>query len=246
MNSRSKVGLTICLAGLAVGVFVMATQNANMDSIMAQWRNTSNGSYVREIAVARHSEAVENLQSVSKPSINMPTSLEYSDIAKTIMNSSISTARKTICLEAIDTVEKGCIYHQLRSGVGAPSDCGVSGCDGTMVGDYDFKSQADYRIEDPLYLDCSFFVKHCYWKAGFEMISSNTSSMYDSKEFHTISADKLVPGDIAVRKGHAMIYLGDGVWAEMQNHKQDASIGKRDPVSDGRYVLRRFKALGGG
>lgn len=249
MNGKNKFIMVICASALAVGSFIVSTRNVDVDGTIVQWKDTVNGKYVRDLAVAQHNEVVESKKAEeSKPSVQMPENGEYSEMVKVIENLNIDDRRKAICLEAIDTVQKQCIYHQIRGANNLPTMC-MKGCDGETRGEYDYKTQAAYNIEDPWYLDCSYFVKHCYWKAGLEMISGNTGGMYTNGEWETIAKDKLLPGDIAVRNngrtGHVLIYLGDGMWAELKNHANNSVISRSDPMADSRYIARRFKVLGG-
>lgn len=171
---------------------------------------------------------------------------------------SLSETRKTIVLEGIRIVEQGCIYHQLRKNAGTPDKCLVE-CDHQkserQVGEYNFSTMANYNLEDPLYLDCSFFVKHCYWKAGLEMGSGDTEGMYTEGEFKKIAVEKMTPGDIAVRfekhyekdglhrNGHVTLFVGctSGnamVWVEMSNHNQDGKFSSYTP--DSRFKHKHF------
>ena len=161
-------------------------------------------------------------------------------------NENISNVRKEIILEAFETIEQGCTYHQLRNTEKkeTPDQC-LTDCDGEKnhVGDYNYGSMGSYKVEDPLYLDCSYFVKHCYWKAGIKMNANNTTDLMDKKDFSPIPKEKLKTADIAVRYGHTMIFVGvtsggEMVWAEMANHEEDGKVSSYTPSDN--YVYKTF------
>ncbi len=166
-----------------------------------------------------------------------------------INNSEISTARKTILLAAFDTIKSGCIYHQLRKELNeTPSKC-MKDCNGKIhpkqVGAYNFDTMANYNVETPLYLDCSFFVKHCYWKAGISMKASNTSGMREKGEFSDRPKEELKPADIALKPGHVVIFVGytskgEMVWAEMSCHAEN---GKLSSYPSEFKDFKKFKGL---
>ena len=164
-------------------------------------------------------------------------------------DTSLSSVRKIIVLEALETIEQGCTYHQLRNTdqKETPEQC-LTDCDGernpNQVGDYNYNTMANYNVEDPLYLDCSFFIKHCYWKAGVEMKSNNTGDMIDTGDFKKIGEGDLKTADIALRNGHVMLFVGwtsghEMVWAEMKQHSVDGRVSTYTP--DDRYEYRTFK-----
>ena len=61
---------------------------------------------------------------------------------------------------------------------------------------------AAYNIKEPIYLDCTYFVKHCYWKAGIEMGGSNTEGISEGTDFAPTTKDTLKPADVAVKGGY--------------------------------------------
>ena len=250
MQTRNKILVATCLCLVGFAGFFISTGQADKDDIISKYRQTSNGSYyqkelrVSEILLDDNSSDGNN-QSGDLQYASQPTDNNVDSWINYITASQMSDTRKGIVLEALDTIKKHCIYHQLRAGQGSPKGC-MGGCDKESVGEYDFATQADYKLADPLYLDCSFFVKHCYYTGGYDIASSNTAMLYTNAEFTTLGKESLVPGDIAVRKGHTLIYLGtttDGqlAWAEMQNHAGDSTI--RISALDARYIYRRYGAL---
>ena len=250
MQTRNKILVATCLCLVGFAGFFISTGQADKDDIISKYKQTSNGSYYqKELRVSEilsdDSSSNGNTQSGDLQYASQPTDNNVDSWVSYITASQMSDTRKGIVLEALDTIKKHCIYHQLRAGQGSPTGC-MGGCDKESAGNYDFATQADYKLEDPLYLDCSFFVKHCYYIGGYDIASSNTSMLYTNAEFATIGRESLVPGDIAVRKGHTLIYLGtttDGqlAWAEMQNHAGDSTIRISD--LDARYIYRRYGAL---
>lgn len=171
-------------------------------------------------------------------------------------DASLSEARKTIVLEALETIEQGCVYHQLRKGYKNPTNC-MGGCDAEInpeqAGAYNFDTMANYNLEDPLYLDCSFFVKHCYWKAGIEMEESTTKGMFYGKVFVDTEKNKMKPADIAVRynknkgNGHVILFVGwtsehKMVWAEMKGHEVNGVVSSYTP-DESIYQYRKYKYL---
>lgn len=176
----------------------------------------------------------------------------------------LSETRREIVLEGIKIKEQGCKYHQLRSGGGKPSQCLSGGCDHEIHSknkgkEYNFDTMANYNLDTPLYLDCSFFIKHCYWKAGLEMRAGDTGGLYSSKEFVVIQKENLKPADITVRwklsydtkgnpysEGHVILFVGwtsenKMVWVEMSNHAHDSRFSSYSP--DSRFSYKKFKVL---
>lgn len=177
----------------------------------------------------------------------------------------LSQIRKDILLAGIACMERKCVYHQLRSGFKSPDEC-MAGCDGEIhprQGDkkYDYSTMAAYNIDEPYYLDCSYFVKHCYWKAGIEMESSSTEGMSGKADFLTATKDELKPADIAVKgeyvtvkdngkdknvwkNGHVVVFVGytstnKMVWIEMGSHKNDRGFSSKTLGTE--YTLKKFK-----
>ena len=103
-----------------------------------------------------------------------------------------------------------------------------------------------YKAEDPLYLDCSYFVKHCYWKAGIDIKASNTDGLMKERDLSEIEKEELKTADIAVRYGHTMIFVGftsggEMVWAEMANHKEDGKVSSYTPTNNFKY--KKYRSL---
>jgi len=179
-----------------------------------------------------------------------PSSSEVSEWVSYINNANINEVRKKIVLEALDCVAKGVIYHQLRSGMGTANKC-LASCDHEEIhsGGYNFATMADYKVEDPLYLDCSFFVKHCYYAGGVNIKSSNTRDM--SGEFNILTFSELIPGDIVLKSGHVKLFIGKTetgsyVFAEAANHAEDTKISESTEANlvSGGYTARTVSALG--
>ena len=184
-------------------------------------------------------------------SVNIgPNSSEVNEWISYINNINLNEIRKKIVLEALDCVSKGVVYHQLRSGLGTASRCMVD-CDHEEIhtGGYNFATMAHYKIEDPLYLDCSYFVKHCYYTGGINIRSSTTRDM--SGEFSIIAFSELIPGDTVLKSGHVRLFIGrtesgSYVFAEAQNHTSDIKISESTEsqlVSAG-YTARTAGTLG--
>lgn len=251
MQTRNKILVATCLCLVGFAGFLISTGQADKDDIISKYKQTSNGSYYqKELRVSEilseDNTSSDKDQSGDLQYASQPTDNNVDSWISYITASQMSDTRKGIVLEALDTIKKHCIYHQLRAGQGVPTGC-MGGCDKEVIGTYDFFTQADYRLEDPVYLDCSFFVKHCYYIGGYDIASSNTSMLYSNAEFTTVGKESLVPGDIAVRTGgHTLVYLGTTVdgqlaWAEMQNHAGDSTI--RLSTLNARYIYRRYGAL---
>ena len=80
-------------------------------------------------------------------------------------------------------------------------------------------------------LDCSGFVKYCFWKAGLGFSATNTADYPRAGDLRQISVNELQPGDLQVMlssdvggaMGHVRIFLGlsDGkpMWAECVGSK---------------------------
>ncbi|GLC80077.1 hypothetical protein LBYZC6_21910 [Lacrimispora brassicae] len=177
----------------------------------------------------------------------------------------LSQIRKVILLAGIACMERGCVYHQLRSGYKTPHSC-MSSCDGEIHPqqgnkEYDYSTMAAYNINEPKYLDCSFFVKHCYWKAGIEMDCSTTEGMSKKADFVPTTKEELKPADIAVKgeyvtvkvngkdklewkNGHVIVFVGytstnEMVWVEMGSHGNDRKFTSKSLGAE--YRLKKFK-----
>lgn len=254
MQIKTKVLVASCLCLVGLGGFLVSTGGGDRDGIIENYKATTDGSYYKKyITITKDVEVGASGEEVTTTTISADVPAD-TDVAKWqayITASEMSDARHAIVLEALDTVQKHCIYHQLRSGNGTATRCIVvqSGgkCDSETVGSsYNYGTQAAYNIEDPVYLDCSFFVKHCYWKGGYEMAVSNTSGMYEETDFKKISKEEMVPGDIGVKNGHTKLFVGldsngQMVWAEMASHNSDSVLSVGDLPAD--YKYKRFGAL---
>ena len=177
----------------------------------------------------------------------------------------ISETRRKILLTGFKRLERGCVYHQLRSGYKTPGNCG-SGCKGKKHPDhgqrtYSYDEMAAYTLDDPYYLDCSYFVKHCYFKAGIEVASGDTAGFNTSKQWSDISREALRPADVAVERhisgydehdnpqyaGHIIMFLGftqgsnETVWIEMANHATGGRVSAYDPKAKrAEYKYRKW------
>lgn len=102
--------------------------------------------------------------------------------------------------------------------------------------------------DDQSVFDCSSFVGWCYYKSGYTSVSpsSTTASFIDSsetgKQFERISADELIPGDVALWKdtyglynaNHAGIYVGKNKDGKMMfMHCTSRAQSSPHPVSTG-------------
>ena len=129
----------------------------------------------------------------------------------------------------------------------------MDGCDSQSNGaQYDFTTQADFTLEDPIYLDCSFFVKHCWYIAGVQTQSTSTYGYLN--ELVKIEFEDLIPGDTVLRRtadyGHIRMFIGmssDGkyVFTESKSHADDAVIASytKDDMVAGGYTARRVPML---
>lgn len=235
----------------------MSTMNSDHSGVVDMYESTTNGSYF-----TKHTKVNENGESNDRAlgedtaatvvTQGQPTDFDVDAWEAFFRASTMSEARLKIMLEALDCKRKGVIYHQLRPGTGRPGACccGCSAETGSLwyagyENNYDFATQAAYNIEDPLYLDCSYFVKHCYWAAGLEMASSNTGGLVSTTEFVTIPREQLLPGDIWVKSGHTVIFVafdanGGAIWIEMGGHADDCKFSAYEQTTG---VYRRFAAL---
>lgn len=248
MGSKILIASCLCLVGFA-GFFV-STGNADKDDIMSKFKQTSNGSYMKKYVRVSEVVGVDGDGNETKSTVisaDVPGDKDLTAWKNYLQASEMSDTRRAIVLEALDTIEKGCIYHQLRGGSESPTRC-YSGddCDKQSLGAYDFTTQAKYNVQDPLYLDCSYFVKHCYAIAGLEMSSTTTSGLYGEGEFTSIQKTDMIPGDIGVRQGHTKLFLGldaSGImtWAELSNHANDSIVSQGDLGAS--YKYKRFGAL---
>lgn len=264
MNRYSKILVIGVLCLLGVAGFSFMTMYEDASEIASKYTATTNGSYIRKHvsvknnAITNTSRTEQNDTAQSGVIMSAPPDTNVDSWISYIQSCRMSEIRKGIVLEALDTVKKGCIYHQLRAGMGTSTRCIVGGsCDGQQavpVVAYDYATQAKYSVPDPLYLDCSFFVKHCYSIAGLEMVATTTADLYSGAEFSTITYNDLVPGDIAVRRsnnsGHTRVFVGrdskgDTVWAELADHAHDAIVAvySEDALSSGGYKFKRIGTL---
>ena len=177
----------------------------------------------------------------------------------------LSQTCKIILLAGIACLERRCVYHQLRENFRKPDKC-MGGCDGEKHPwqgneEYDYYSMAAYNIKEPIYLDCSYFVKHCYWKAGIEMDCSSTEGMSTRADFIPTTKDELKPADIAVKggyedvkvngkweqewkNGHVIVFVGytstnEMVWIEMGSHGNDRKFTSKTLGAE--YRLKKYK-----
>lgn len=261
---KNKILIASCLCLLGFSAFVVSTNYSDMDGIVDQYKTTTNGSFFRKhLRVAENLlvSAGEEISDTIRNILQAPGDTNVDNWIAYVNSIEISETRRKILLESLDCVKNGVVYHQLRAGMGSPASCLVS-CDSQLhpsASTYSFALQAAHNINDPLYLDCSFFVKHCYWAGGLAMASSSTSGMYPDGEFTSIDVSQLVPGDIAVHRttrngrtsGHVLIYLGkteDGqlAWSEASAHANDTRISIMTPhESNPNYRYKRFGALAG-
>lgn len=182
-------------------------------------------------------------------SAELPTGTDVSEWVAYTEASVLSDQRKKSVLESLDTVSKGCIYHGLRPGTGKPSSCAMGGCDGQNNGQpYDFATQADFKLEDPVYLDCSYFVKHCWYIGGVQTQNANTGGYLN--ELVKIEFEELIPGDAVLKNGHVRMFIGmspDGkyVCTELMSHSNDAVVAfyTKDEMVAGGYTARRVPML---
>ena len=246
MGSKILIASCLCLVGFA-GFFV-STGSADKDDIMSKFKQTSNGSYMKKYVRVSEVVGVDDDGNETKSTVisaDVPADKDLTAWKNYLQASEMSDTRRAIVLEALDTVEKGCIYHQLRAGLGNPTGC-MSGCDRQTIGEYNYETQAKYSLPDPVYLDCSFFIKHCYAIAGLETATQNTGGYYSEGDFVSIQKSEMIPGDIGVKQGHTKLFLGldaSGVmtWAEMEGHSNDSVISQGDLSSS--YKYKRFGAL---
>lgn len=257
MNKTKILLMAIC-ALIAVAAFSLTTMYVDTEEIQSKYLATINGSYIQKYVklkdtVTTGESREDNTQQIGG-SVAAPNDTSAAAWEAWVKGAKGSETRKAILLEGIDCLNKGVIYHQLYAGSKSPSSCiARAQCDGSYYPGapaYDFKTQAAHNIPDPLYLDCSMFVKHCYSVAGYECTSRGTDQFKDAADFTTIPFEEVTPGDIAVKKGHIVIYLGttsDGqtMFVEMADHDFDMEIKVRnvDQMLANGYVFRRYGAL---
>lgn len=253
MVNKTKVLVATCLCCVGLAGFIVSTNYTDMDSTVEGYYSTTNGSYFQKHLRAGQSSLLsgdEDSKSEIQAQAVTPVSAEIAEWVKYIQNSNISEYRKGICLEALDTISKGCVYHQLRKNIGTATACYIrNSCDKQVVAEpYDYDTQASYKLDDPLYLDCSFFVKHCYYIAGLDMTATTAYMMLSGAEFTEITRNELQPGDIAVKPKHVVIYIGtskDGqdIYAEMSGHSADAVLGPKTISAEEGYIYKRFGGI---
>lgn len=257
MNKTKMLLIAIC-ALIAIAAFSFTTMYVDTEEIQSKYLATINGSYIQKYVklkdtVTTGENGEDNTQQTGG-SVAAPNDTNAAAWEAWVKGAKGSETRKAILLEGIDCLNKGVIYHQLNAGSKSPSSCiAPAQCDGSYYPGapaYDFKTQAAHNILDPLYLDCSMFVKHCYSIAGYECTSRSTNQFKDAADFTTIPFEEVTPGDIAVKKGHIVIYLGttsDGqtMFVEMADHDFDMEIKVRnvDQMLANGYVFRRYGAL---
>lgn len=247
MQNKHKALLAVLGCGVGLGIFTLSTSYSNLEAVMQEYRSTTDGSYIqkhqvvdKEIILGKAEDPNQEQGGSGSSVTPIQADATSQEWRQYVNNSKLSETRKKILLEGIDTYEKGALYHQIRSAGDVPTGCIVEKnggkCDHDLypgVASYDFSTQANYTVEDPLYLDCSFFVKHCYHAAGLEMKAANTAGMREYDEWVTISPEELVPGDICVTPSHVVIFLGrldDGTncFVHMSQHSTDMEIGPYD------------------
>ena len=255
MKSAVLVMCTLCC--VSVAGFAVLTFKVDHNSVVTDYRSTTNGSYYTNKRLTVHDNSGNRDSDDSSGTItisaNLPDDFDLDAWEAYFKASKMSDTRRKIVLEAIDCKRKGVIYHQLRPGMGRPGAC-CCGCSADLgpiwypgfENNFDFATQAAHNIPDPLYLDCSYFVKHCYSIAGLEMASSNTAGMYTASEFVTIPREQLIPGDIAVKQGHVVLFMsfdknGTAVWIELAGHAEDCKFSAYEQSAA--YIYRRFGAL---
>lgn len=241
----------VCILSLtALGGFIVSTNYSDMPEIVDGYKSTTDGSYFRKHLTASEELAEEDKTQKTTAQADIPTDLDVDSWIAYITACDMSDTRRKIVLEGLNTVKRGCVYHQIRNPNERPNKCPNGSCDGQIYAGaptYDFYTQSNYNAVEPLYLDCSFFIKHCYWAAGLDMLATNTSTIGSAKDMITIPLDELVPGDVVNRAGtHVRLYIGKNVngelcWAEMSNHKNDAILSTGNPGAG--YVPRRYGTL---
>lgn len=69
-------------------------------------------------------------------------------------------------------------------------------------------------------LDCSGFIRYCYWSVGLPFAALNTGDYGNAGDLVEISAGSVQPGDVRVVyasggvSGHVQMYVGGGSWIE--------------------------------
>ena len=86
-------------------------------------------------------------------------------------------------------------------------------------------------------LDCSAFVNHVLSCAGLPIVDSGTKTMNGCQEkfqtidynYNSVNGIPLIPGDLLVKLGHVIMYIGDGLTAESvpTPKKADFDSGRR-------------------
>ena len=257
---RAILGLAMVSAVVLAGYIVMPIGGEKTASAFLDGYNNmrADGDYggkqlFKELYTVLQHNLTEESTSVAKKEADLPSSLDVDMWVAYTQASTMSESRKKSVLEGLDTIKKGCIYHGLRGNGQTPSRCAIGGCDSQKTAQaYDYVTQADYRVTDPLYLDCSYFVKHCWYMGGVSVKSSSTSGF--TSELITIAFEDMIPGDVVLKRsgssGHVRLFIGkqaDGnyVFAEMMNHKNDSVLAaySKEQMQSGGYTARRAPSL---
>lgn len=86
-------------------------------------------------------------------------------------------------------------------------------------------------------IDCSGYVSWIYYASlGFPAKKISTSGLFGYvgsalTEINPAGGDKLLPGDIALKKGHVLMFIGGGQWTEAQGHNEGINWGTTHPDS---------------
>lgn len=256
MNKTKILLIAIC-ALIAVAAFSFTTMYVDTEEIQSKYLATINGSYIQKYVKLKDTvttgDSGKDSSQQSGGSVAAPNDTNAAAWEAWVKGAKGSETRKAILLEGIDCLNKGVIYHQLRDWQGETPDKCLVACDHEKypgAPPYTYKTQAIYSLQDPLYLDCSFFIKHCYAIAGLEMAATNTDGL-NKEEFFDISFNEMVPGDIANKTGkHVLMFLGktsDGqdMFIEMSNHGEDMKIAPyaESVLTSKGYKYRRFGVL---
>lgn len=251
--NKTKILLIAVGALVGVAAFSFTTMYVDTEDIQSKYLATVNGSYTRKFIKLQDTltTAEDNAQDSQQGGVAAPNDTNTAAWEAWVKGAKGSDIRKSILIEGLDCYNKGVLYHQIRNLHGETPDKCLVACDGDKYPGapaYDYATQASYKVPDPLYLDCSFFIKHCYSVAGMEMAATNTDTLL--KEFSVIDFNSLVPGDIALRSGHVIMFLGltsDGqhMWIEMSGHSEDMKmeIKQKETLDASGYTYRRFGAL---
>lgn len=264
MPNKHKVLLLIIGSLLSLTAFIMLTGTSDKDSIMDGYRSTVNGYYTKSLSVTQTVKDAAKEQSsaastgTSGGTASAPSGIDVTEWRDYYTKCQMSDTRRKLVEEGLKVVERGTVYHQIHSASWSPNSCYASAsCDGQIyanAGAFDFNTQASYKSETPYYLDCSFFIKHCYYIAGLSMSAGDTGTMRpdgssSTHEFTEISVNELLPGDIAIKPGHVSMYAGKDAsgamyWLEMSCHSADAQFSSYVPTDkNSSYKYCRFGAL---